>query len=458
MNKTGKHNTFFFGIGTVGRDMLYTLVSMYFLTYVTEALSLTVAEFAALGTVLTVMRIFDAFNDPLAGVIVDNTRSRFGKFKPWIAVGAIFGGLLTVLMYSDFKLSGNSFVIYIAVVYLLWDIMYGLNDIAYWSYLPALTRDQKKREKIGAFARICANIGMYAVVVGLFPITNALGGYKNQKSWFYLSLIIFAALLIFQAFTIFGVKEENRHADLEDKTSLKQMFSVLFKNDQLVWTAISMALFMIGYCTTTSFGTYYFIYAYKNADMYMIFAAVLGVAQLAALSLFPLISKKTDRKKLYGIATALVVVGYVVFFFAPMNMLPIGIAGMLLFIGQAMIQLLMLMFLADTIEYGQWKTGKRNESIIFSVQPFINKIGGALATGIVTVTLIVSGIKALNGNADLVTPKSILIMKLSMMILPLIMIVLGYIIYLKKYRIDKHFYDKMIGEIEARENKEQQSK
>ena len=455
MNKSGKHNTFFFGIGTVGRDMLYTVVSMYFLTYVTEALKLTVAEFAALGTVLTVMRIFDALNDPIAGVIVDNTRSRFGKFKPWIAVGAVFGGIFTVLMYCDFHLSGKSFVIFIAIVYLLWDIMYGLNDIAYWSYLPALTRDQKKREKIGSFARICANIGMYAVVVGLFPITTALGGYNNQKAWFYLALIVFGALIFFQAFTIFGVKEENKQAAIEDKTSLKEMFKVLFKNDQLMWTALSMALFMIGYCSTTSFGTYFFIYAFKNPDMYMVFAAVLGVAQLGALSFFPLISKKLDRKKLYTIATALVVAGYVLFFVSPMNMIPIGIAGMLLFIGQAMIQLLMLMFLADTIEYGQWKTGKRNESIIFSVQPFINKIGGALATGVVTVTLIISGIKAMNGDVSLVTPKSIMIMKLAMMIFPLILIVLGYVIYLKKYRIDKPFYEKMISEIEEREKEKQ---
>lgn len=453
MHDHSTRNKYFFGIGTIGRDMLYTLVSMYFLTYVTEALSLSVSEFALLGTVLTFMRIFDALNDPIAGFIVDNTKSRFGKFKPWIAIGAIGGGVFTVLMFADFKLTGSSFVWYIAVVYLLWDIMYGLNDIAYWSFLPALTRDQKKREKMGAFARICANIGMYVVVVGLFPLTEAFGGYTNQRSWFILSIAVCVMLLLFQAFTVFGVKEENRFAVVEDKTTLRDMFKILFGNDQLMWTALSMALFMVGYCSTTSFGTYFFIYAYGDESMYMVFAAVLGVAQLSALFLFPLFSKRFDRKKLYTFATILVVLGYLLFFVSPMNMIPIGIAGVLLFVGQAFIQLLMLMFLSDTVEYGQWRTGRRNESIILSVQPFINKIGGALATGVVTVTLIISGIKAMNGDASLVTPQSILIMKLAMMIMPLIMIVLGYIIYLRKYKIDKKLYDQMIAEIDAREQK-----
>lgn len=453
MNLQDTRNKYFFGLGTVGRDMLYTLVSMYFLTYVTEALTLSVAEFAVLGSVLTIMRIFDAFNDPISGFIVDNTKSRFGKFKPWIAIGAVVGGLLTVLMFTDFGLDGRSFTVFIAIVYLLWDIAYGMNDIAYWSYLPALSRSQKSREKIGAFARICANIGMYIIVVGLFPITEALGGYKNRQSWFWLAVGIFVLLILFQALTVFGVKEEVKSAEREDKTTIRQMVKVLFGNDQLMWTALSMALFMIGYCTTTSFGTYYFIYAYKDEGMYMAFAAVLGVAQLTALLLFPLFSKKYNRKQLYTVATIMVIVGYIVFFVSPMNMLPIGIAGVFIFIGQAMIQLLMLMFLADTVEYGQWKTGKRNESIVFSIQPFINKIGGALATGIVTLTLIVSGIKALDGDVSKVTDSNILIMKLSMMILPLILIVLGYIVYLKKYKIDEKLYEKMVGEIEAAENK-----
>ena len=145
----------------------------------------------------------------------------------------------------------------------------------------------------------------------------------------------------------------------------------------------------------------------------------------------------------------LVVLGYLIFFFAPMNMIFIGAAGVLIFVGQAFIQLLMLMFLADTIEYGQWKTGKRNESVTFSIQPLINKIGGAIASGIVSVTLVISGINAAQSAAD-VTPEGLLTLKLSMLVLPLLCILAGYLVYRSKYRIDAQLHRKILEDLRAR--------
>ncbi len=447
METTVKRNRYFFGLGTVGRDMLYSLVSMYLIVYLTEILDLPDSTMWWMTGVLTVLRVFDAVNDPFMGYLVDNTNSRFGKFKPWIALGGFFGGILTVLIFTDLGLRGVAYIVSFTIIYLLWDFVYGANDISYWSMLPSLTLDQKEREKTGSFARICANVGMYIVVVGILPITNALGG--DKKAWFIFAIAVVLLTWAFLCFTLFGVKEDRRLYKKEEHTSLKEMFSVIFKNDQLLFTAISMALFMIGYCTTTSFGVYFFKYAYKNENMYSVFAGILGVSQLLALTCFPLFSKKYNRKQLYGVSTILVVLGYIVFFLAPMNMLYIGIAGVLLFIGQAFIQLLMLMFLTDTVEYGQWKLGRRNESITFSVQPFINKIGGAIANGIVGATLIISGINSASTPDD-VTDKGLFIMKLAMLILPLIIIVVGYIIYRLKYKIDREMFDKIVSDLKTR--------
>ena len=211
-----------------------------------------------------------------------------------------------------------------------------------------------------------------------------------------------------------------------------------------------MALFMIGYTTTTSFGLYYFKYAYGDEGMYSIFAVILGVSQIAALIVFPMISKYFERKKLYAISTLLVLLGYVIFFFAPTNtMVFIGVAGVLLFVGQAFIQLMMLMFLADTVEYGFWKSGKRNDSVTFAIQPFINKMGGAISSGVVSVTVIISGIKDAQSAAD-VTQEGLMIMKIAMMILPLICIVAGYLLYHKKYKIDEKMYRSMLEDLRKR--------
>lgn len=447
--KKGK-NRICFGLGTIGRDMFYTMVSMYLMVYITEAMGVPDSTLAIITTVLLILRIFDAFNDPIMGVIVDNTKSKYGKFKPWILFGAIGGGIFMVLLFTDLGLKGATYVLVFAICYLLWDILYGLNDIAYWSMMPALSTDQKERERIGSFARICASIGLFTAVVGIPPIAKALGDLTGSatKGWFFLALIIVAAMLGFQLITLFGVKEEKSFKE-EEKTTLKEMIFVLIKNDQLMWVGVSMALFMIGYTTTTAFGLYFFKYAYGDEGTYSIFAAVLGVSQLIALTVFPFITKIVSRKKLYAIATILVVLGYVLFFFSPMDMLFIGAAGVFLFIGQAFMQMLMLMFLADSIEYGQWKLGKRNESVTFSVQPFINKIGGAIANGVLGYTLIISGINVAKTPED-VTSQGILIMKIAMLAIPLVVIVIGYFINLKKFKIDEKRYAEILADLKAR--------
>jgi melibiose permease/lactose/raffinose/galactose permease len=223
----------------------------------------------------------------------------------------------------------------------------------------------------------------------------------------------------------------------------------IFRNDQLLYTAISMALFMIGYVTTTSFGLYFFKYTYGDEGMYAIFAIILGVAQITALALFPMFSKRFPRRRLYQGATVMVVLGYIVFFFSPMNMIFIGTAGLLLFMGQAFIQLLMLVFLADTIEYGQWKLGRRNDSVSFSLQPFINKMGGAVASGITGATVIISGINDAKDASD-VTAEGLLIMKTAMLVLPLVCIAAGYFVYHFKYKIDQKFFDQIVSDLKER--------
>lgn len=440
-------NRYFFGLGTVGRDMLYSMVSMFLIVYLTEILNLPDSTMWWMTGIMTALRIFDAVNDPIMGYFVDNTHTRWGKFKPWIAIGGVLGGLLTILLFTDLGLSGAGFIVVFTLIYLGWDLIYGMNDIAYWSMLPSLTLDQKERERTGAFARICANVGLFSLVVGILPLTKALGG--DRVAWFVFAAGIVAVTLAFLCFTLFGVREDRGIREREDKTTLREMFSVLFKNDQLLVVAVSMALFMIGYCTTASFGVYYFKYAFKNEGMYSVFALVLGVAQLLALIVFPVFSRKFTRKALYRFATGLVVLGYLVFFFAPMDMAWIGAAAMLLFVGQAFIQLLVLMFMTDTVEYGQWKLGKRNESITFSVQPFINKIGGALGNGIVGVTLVLSGINSAATPED-VTPGGITMMKVAMLVFPLACILLGYLVYRLSFRIDEKRFAEIVDDLKAR--------
>mgnify|MGYP003298676051 CR=1 FL=1 len=127
-----------------------------------------------------------------------------------------------------------------------------------------------------------------------------------------------------------------------------------------------------------------------------------------------------------------------------------ALAAVIIFVGQAFIQLLMLMFLADTIEYGQWKLGKRNESITFSIQPLINKIGGALSTAFISLSLILSGIKTGDTAAESIDAGGKLVVKIAMFLIPLIFIVVGYVIYRKKYKLDEETYANILAELQEK--------
>jgi melibiose permease/lactose/raffinose/galactose permease len=449
MNKLDRRNMIFFGLGTVGRDMFYAFEANALIYYLSNVLDLPIGVYLATSLVFTVLRIFDALNDPFMGLIIDNSRSKYGKFKPPMLLGAIVGAIFYLVLFTDFGIRNYWFVAIFGGAYLLWDIFYGLNDIAYWSMLPSLSLDQKVREKMGAFARICANVGMFAIMVGWMPITNALG--NTPGAWFTVALTVTVLMILFQLFTVFGVKEKHQmFKQDEEKTSLREMWHILTHNDQLLWTTLSMSLFMIGYMTTTTISPYYMQYVFGNADMYAVLAAVVGVAQLSALGIFSSVSKRLSREKFYLYSTILVAAGYGVFMFADGNLPLIVAAALLLFVGQAFIQLLMLMFLSDTIEYGQWKLGRRNESLTLSVQPLINKIGGAISMGFVSISLVWAGIKTGDVAAVSIDDGGKLIVKLVMLIIPLIFIVAGYLIYRSKYKIDKKMYDNILAELHER--------
>lgn len=476
-----KRNRLTFGLGTIGRDMVYSMISMFLIFYLTDILDVPNRVLWWINGIMLACRVFDALNDPVMGVIVDNTRSRWGKFKPWIAFGAFSSGVITVLLFTDFGFQNTQYIIAFGIFYLFWGVTFTTNDISYWSMLPSLSTDQKEREKIGAIARICANVGLFVVVAGIEPITQAIGKAVGgmKQAYFIFAIAVVAIMWIGQLITLFGVKEKKFKE--QPATTLKGMVTAIFKNDQLLFTAIAMVLFTIGYNITTSFGLYFFKYAYGDAGMFSIFAAILGVSQIVALAVFPLFSKRYNRKVLYTGATIFVVAGYVLFFFAPMSMGFIGPAGILIFLGQAFIQLLMLMFLADTVEYGQWKLHKRNESVTFALQPFINKMGGAVSGWVVGATAIISGINGAekivdnankvgidaaiasaaenakitvmegpNGIQAILTANGMLVLKISMLILPLLLILTGYLVYRSKYKIDAETYKQIVNELKER--------
>ncbi|RRD03613.1 sugar transporter [Arachnia propionica] len=435
-------NRLSFGLGTLGRDMSAALVSLYLMYYLTDVAHIPATATAAVTVVLVVMRIFDALNDPVMGLIVDNTRSRWGKFKPWIAFGGALWAAATLALFVDTGLTGWAFIAWFTVVYLVWSVAYTINDISFWSMLPALSQDLRERERIGAIARIVANLGLFSVVVTVVPATGALGEVlgNQQLGWLAFAAILVVLKLLFQLLTLGFTRQQVE--PVAERTSWREVVTVIGRNDQLLWVTAAMLCFMAGYMTVTSLGIYWFKYVHGDEAAYSIFAAILAVAQLTGLAVFPLLRRRLRRRRIHTLATVLCLAGLLVFWFAASSIHLVVLAGILLFSGQAFIQLLMLMFITDCVEYGQWKLGRRNESITLAVQPFIYKASNGLGTGFVGLALLLSGISG-GDRVDVTVFQTV------MLGVPMLLIVASWFI-LKGHRLDEARFAEIVAELEAR--------
>lgn len=459
----------------LGRDMMYALYSTYLIVFFTDALGLSDWELLAIGVVIAVARIWDAINDPLMGIIIDNTHSKYGKFKPWVLIGAITSSLMFFLLFQDFGLSGGWLVLVFTIIYVMSDMTFTMNDIAYWSMYPTFTNDSKERENIGSKARIFANLGMF-ITIALVPIIyqNYAGGPK--EAFFYIALVICSIYLISQVLVFFIVKPpKNPLAEVKQaKTSFKDVIRIIVKNDQLLVIIIAIFLFNTGYYITTSLGIYFFNYdfnKYGGAE-FTIFSGILALSQLTALSLFPVLAKKITRKQIFTMAIGLIIIGYILFLLVgsvlPMNMVVVGLAGFFVFFGEGFIQVSVLVMLADTIEYGQWKLKTRNESVVFAINPFVVKLATSMQILVVTATLAWSGLnkqvinpltEARDAAAELgipfttdqaraliaanVTDDMLLWLRVAMVVLPVFLIIGAYLVYRRFYKIDYKFFEQI---------------
>ena len=441
-----QRNRWSFAVGTLGRDMVYTLMAMFLMVFLTEVLDLPDEVLWWVNGLLLATRLLDAVLDLAMGAVVDRTRSRWGHYKPWIAVGAVTSGVLTVLMFSDLGVRGPAYAALFAVIYLLWGVAWTANDIPYWSLLPALTLDQKERESLGSLAKVFATLGLFTVAVGVIPVTTALGG--TASAWTIFSVGVVVVMLLGQTITLVGVQEP-RLAVEQERTSVRELFGTVARNDQLGWTSVALTLFLTGIITTTSFGFYYFKYVYRDEALYSPFVAVLGVAQLIGFAVFPALRTRLSRRRLHTLAMVLIVAGYVIFLLSPLSIIGIAVAGALMFVGQSFVVVLMLVFISDCIEYGHWKQGVRSTAVTFALQPFISKVTGALATAVTGVTLTLTGINAARTPTD-VTPAGLAGLTTMMLVVPLVLVVASYAVHRATYRIDETFHARMIEDLRAR--------
>lgn len=488
-----KRNLILFPLGTVGRDMIYNLVTSYLLTFVLFTRNLNAAQLSAITAIMVAARIFDALNDPVMGNIIERTRTRWGKFKPWLVIGIL---TTSVVIYATFnvKLQGWSFVWFFGVMYFLYSITYTMHDIAYWGMVPALSSDANTRNQLTSRATLFAGIGgvLAASLIPNFTAgDNALGG--NAVTAYGLVALAVAILgPVFLAFTVFGVREQRNYLDEPaPPVSFNKIISTITGNDQLLWISLIFLLQQIGNGVVMSgIGQTYIYVEFGYKGIFFTAFQMLGMFVTAFLMIFyPAISRHVNRKKLMDILMVVGLLGYVIMLL-PGLLLPKGgtaVAGldlkfllitlgyMLANFGQYGFYLIMMISIMNTVEYNELKHGTRDEGIVSSLRPFLTKLASALTVAIANVTYLafhileytngIAGFEQMANRGEMTSEQKAdaitnllqgvqsgqsLGLLLVMTVLPCLLMFLSYILYKRRYKLDEAEYDRICAELEAR--------
>ncbi|WP_338854817.1 melibiose:sodium transporter MelB [Clostridium perfringens] len=438
-----------FGIGAIGKDAVYAIVSIYLMFYFTDVLGIA-AGFV--GGLFFVARIWDAINDPIMGLIVDNTRTRWGKFRPWILIGTLVNSVVLIFLFTDCGLTGNALYIYVSVIYILWGMTYTLMDVPYWSMLPNLTSDKEEREEVSVIPRIFAAFATLIVSSLGLKIVSILGD-GNQKSGFlYFSIIISAVFIVTILITVKNTREHN-FSSSQEKTTLKQMVNVLVKNDQLITFLFMVLLFTVGQQIIAGIQLYYFKYVTESENLFTVFVSFSGISTILGLIVFPKIVSKLSRIKVYILGCVLPVIGIVMLLlaglFLPKNPILVGLAGIIYSFGGGFFTGSQTVALADIVDYGECKLGTRNESVIFSIQTLLVKIStafGGLLTG-----LILSATGYVPNQVQSAT--TINGLRIVMTIVPIIFISASALVYIKHYKLNGETLNNIIKLLEDKREK-----
>lgn len=372
-----------YGLGAVGKDMVYMLSASYILYYYQDILGVSAI---AMGIILLAARVFDAFNDPIMGVIVAKTRTRFGKFRPWLMIGTLTNAVVLYLMFAaPPTLNGAGLVAYAAVTYVLWGVTYTMMDIPFWSMIPAFTKGGKEREDLSTLGRSCAGVGSAIVTIITVKCVVWLGGGSEQAGFQWFALILAVLFVVFITITCLSIKEKST-VDV-DSPSVGQMFKALVQNDQAMTVVITIVLINCSLYLTSNLLIYFFKYDFggeKWYDSYTLFNTFGGAIQILSMMLFfPLLRKLLSALQVFYVSFIMAIVGYGALFVLTLtnmsNIFLLFIPGFCIFTAFGMLTVLTTVFLANTVDYGELKNHRRDESVIFSMQTFVVKLASGVA-------------------------------------------------------------------------------
>lgn len=454
-----------YACGTFGHDVFYAMIGTYFMIFVTSNLfnsdnpTNDAYMIGIVTTIILVLRIAELFVDPFIGNIIDKTKTRWGRFKPWVLGGAVIAAVTLAMLFTDFGgltvSNPTLYLVIFAVVYFIMDIFYSAKDVAIWSMIPALSFDSHEREITATIARIGSVFGGQLVTVIVMPVVlyfsvNQNGGAGDPTGWFAFACIGGGIATLGAIILGLGTHEQdNALRENKEDTSAKDVLKVLTKNDQLLWMAIAYLVYGIGINIVNNFNLYYFIYVIGDATKFSILGVINTVIGLLAVAAFPILTTKFSRRKLFFSSIAVMAVALVIYAMSGTNVTLALIGAGLFALPQPLVFLIVLMTITDSVEYGQLKLGHRDEAVCLCVRPLVDKFAGAVSSGIIGLAAIWVGMTG-GASASGLTADNMMRLQIIMFAAPIVFMAIGGLIYRAKVTLTEQEHARIVEELEEK--------
>lgn len=444
-----------FGFGAFGKDVVYMLVATYLLYYYNVVLGMSSIF---VGTVMMAARVFDAFNDPLMGIVVAKTKTKWGKFRPWILAGTVLNAVTIYALYATpNSMNDSAQRVWLIVFYFAWGITYTLMDIPFWSMIPAITDPGTDREQLTSLARTCSGIGdaiptvLTMTIVPILSMSELVSDYRIGFKWW--ALIIAVVFVISEVACVLAVPEKPIEVE-QEPTKIKDMFVSLFKNDQAMTVVLSIILVYASLNICGNLVLYFFQFDVGNEGAYSIFAAVAFAAQVFTMMVIPLLRKRFTKAQLFIAGFLIQIFGFFVILlmaytnlYTPDNWFILCVPGILIYVGYGMLNVIMTIFLSDSVDYGELKNGTRDESVIFSMQTFTVKLASGLAVFVAGLVVDWIGLDLEATKQSVATLQGL---RLYMTIPSVILLIIGIIVFKRFYILDDIKMEEIKNKLEAR--------
>lgn len=440
---------FSYGCGDFGCNIIYTAMSAFLLFYYTDYAGVNAF---AVGTIMMVSRVFDGISDIIMGVIVDRTKSRFGKARPWLLRMCIPFAISGVLLFSvPTSWAQTPKLVYVFITYnLVSTVIYTAINVPYSALNALMTQDPYERSVLSIFRNLLATAGTLLINTFTLPLVEFFGDNAGAwtKTFCVFGLLSIAAFMI----NFFGTKERVKAAGIESGEKAKDVpfkegIKALFKNKYWILMTTMLALFFLMYAVNGGATVFYAKDILGDKNLVGTINGIFNVVQIVGMFFIAMLVKRFGKRNVFALGLVLDIIGMLVLNFSNGAMVLIVVSSIIRGIGNACGGATMWAMVSDTIDYGEWKTGYRTEGLVNSACSFGYKIGNGIGSALLGLILELGGYV---GTAAAQTDSALTAIKVCFVWIPIMIYVLGLVI-MKFYHLDKEF-DGIIADLKERAN------